>query len=678
MERYDRGMSSPRAHLDRAIGTRALGCLVVASLLLCGLAPGRATAMSLTANPFVQQGEKLVAAGVSELAEQGSSVAISANGDTALVGGLAYNSFDGAAWVYTRSGSTWTQQAMLVSKEASGNVQQGYSVALSANGDTALVGGKTYAGGAGAAWVFTRTGSTWAERAKLVGAETSGNAEQGDSVALSANGETALIGGYKDDGGVGAAWIFTGSGSSWAQQGKKLVGAPGSGIEEQGTSVALSADGKTALLGAPFTEKQQGAVWVFTLSGSVWKEQAKLPGGTGAGEGTAQGQSVALSADGNTAVVGGPGEDEATGAAWVFTRSGESWSQQGGALLGEDATLKEAQVGHSVSLSEDGNTALLGGYHDDLSVGAAWAFVRSGSTWAEQEQLVGTGSKGGFPTEGSSVALSGDGATALVGGAGDNGEVGAAWVFARTPESSGQPEPKQEEKQEEKQPANNNGTGNQTGSSSSAGGASNTPGIATTPQAVEELELGCSKRALVLNDVLIRGGRVALEGSAAKGLVGKQVKIIFDGGKQVATAIVAADGQFSTTAPLPPARLRDSNSARYLAESGSQRSLDLKLTRRLALEPPQFAGGTVTLVGQVLPPLTRPIARVSVQQELECGKLTSAGSFAPSATGRFRITLKVPAAAKAAVYRLISSVTEKPDAKRGFATYSLPLPVILG
>ncbi len=212
----------------------------------------------------------------------------------------------------------------------------------------------------------------------------------------------------------------------------------------------------------------------------------------------------------------------------------------------------------------------------------------------------------------------------------------------------------------------------------STGGASSTAGIASTPRAVEELELGCSKRSLVLNDVLVRGGRVALEGSAAKSLDGKRVKIIFDGGKQVASATVAADGEFSTTAPLPPVRLRDGNSARYMAESGSQRSLNLKLTRRLGLEPPTFSDGSVALVGQVLPPLTKPVTAVSVEQELECGKTTVAGRFKPSASGHFRITLKVPAAAKAAIYRLTSSVTEKPGAKHSFATYSLPLPVILG
>jgi DNA-binding beta-propeller fold protein YncE len=216
------------------------------------------------------------------------------------------------------------------------------------------------------------------------------------------------------------------------------------------------------------------------------------------------------------------------------------------------------------------------------------------------------------------------------------------------------------------------------GGQPSTAGIASTTGIATTPQAVEEVLLACTKRPLVLNDVLIRGNRVLLQGSAAKSLHGKKVKIIFDGHEQVATATIAADGEFSTTAWLPPVRLRNGNSARYQAESGSQRSLDLKLTRRLTLEPPRFSAGTVTLVGQVLPPLSKPIALVTVQQQLECGATTTVGSFKPSASGHFHITLKVPAIAKAGLYRLISSVTEKPGSKHGFTTYSLPLPVILG
>jgi hypothetical protein len=210
------------------------------------------------------------------------------------------------------------------------------------------------------------------------------------------------------------------------------------------------------------------------------------------------------------------------------------------------------------------------------------------------------------------------------------------------------------------------------------GGGQSTPGIASTPQAVEEVLLGCSKRALTLNDVLIHGGRVLLQGSAAKSLDGKRVEIVFDGSRRVASATVGTGGQFSTTAPLPSARLRDSNSARYLAESGAQRSLSLKLTRRLSLEPPKVSGDTVTLVGQVVPPLAKPAAAIKVEQELECGRTTIVEQVKPSSSGRFRIILTVPAQAKAGIYRLASTVRESARSKKGFATYSLPLPAVLG
>lgn len=480
-------LGAVRGRSARGVTRRVLVCVAGATLpcaALLGIAAERAPALSLSANPFLQQGEKLTSSEMTEFAEQGSSVALSANGDTALIGAPFYKGGAGAAWIYVRSGSVWTQQAKLVGKEASALAHQGSSVALSANGDTALIGGPEDEGEHsdfyGAAWVFTRTGTTWSEQKKLVagtGASTKGM--QGASVSLSEDGNTALVGAPDNEAsGVGAGFVFTRTGSTWEQQGGALVGTHGAGVIQEGTSVALSGDGGTALIGGPREEgpaaqKEEGAAWVFTRSGVTWSEQAKLPAGTGAGEEAAQGQSVALSGNGSTALVGGPGYDKALGAAWVYVRSGATWSQQGEKLLGED-TSTEPEVGHAVSLSEDGNTALVGGYHDDTSVGAAWAFVRSGSAWNEQEKLMGTGSVGGSPTQGSSVALSADGDTALVGGAGDNGEVGATWVFVRAAEPGGEKEP---EKEPEKQPnPNNPSTGaGQTGN----GTAPSTTGSAT-------------------------------------------------------------------------------------------------------------------------------------------------------------------------------------------------------
>lgn len=234
--------------------------------------------------------------------------------------------------------------------------------------------------------------------------------------------------------------MFTRSGSSWKQQGEKLVGVHASGLTEQGSSVALSGDGDIALIGGPFSEGETGAAWIFTRSGSTWTEQGKLPTGTGAIGKSAQGESVALSADGTTALVGGPLDDKDLGAAWVYTRSGSTWTQQGEKLLGEDAVTGPEQ-GSSVSLSEDGDSALVGGPKDNISVGAAWEFTRSDSTWSEDgPKLVGTGTEGGFAEQGHSVALSADGDTALIGGPADDGKLGAAWVFAMPGQPGSEPE----------------------------------------------------------------------------------------------------------------------------------------------------------------------------------------------------------------------------------------------
>jgi FG-GAP repeat len=390
----------------------------------------------VTVDPFIQQGPTLVGTDASGSDRQGSSVALSADGNTALVGGLTDDGNRGAAWVFTRSGGVWRQQGpKLVGTGAIGAAAQGVSVVLSADGNTALVGGPTDDGNRGAAWVFTRSGGVWRQQGpKLVGTGAIGAARQGSSVVLSADGNTALVGGPSDHGDRGAAWVFTRSGGVWRQHGSKLVGTGATGAAQEGPRVALSPDGNTALLGGPYDDGGAGAAWVFTRSGGVWSQQgSKLTGAGATGANAYQGWSVALSADGNTALLGGLGNG---GAAWVFTRSGGVWSQQGPKLVGTGATGNSHQ-GTSVALSADGNTALVGGPFDNDHAGAAWVFTRSGGVWRQQgSKLTGAGATGSYPLLGSSVALSADGNTALLGGPHDNGfavgGAGAAWVFTRS------------------------------------------------------------------------------------------------------------------------------------------------------------------------------------------------------------------------------------------------------
>src|SRR6516164_1178392 len=404
---------------------------------------GRQVAMTQT----FQDQPKLVATGAVGSANQGMSVALSADGNTAIVGGPGANNADrdrpasigpaGAAWVFTRSGGVWRQEAKLVgatSEYGGGLWSQGASVGVSADGNTAIVGGPSDNRTTGAAWVFARSGDAWTQQgSKLVG---SGAGKpplppgQGMSVAVSADGTTAIVGGW----GTEAAWVFARSGSVWAQQGKKLIGTGAVGNARQGTSVALSADGNTAIVGGGSDNGKTGAAWVFTRSGGVWTQQGKKLVGSDSVGSARQGTSVALSADGNTAIVGGPGDNPwdrsvpfglgAAGAAWVFTRSGGVWTQQG------DKVVSTGAVGHlgtSMALSADGNIAIVGAVAEDT--GVALVFSRRGGHWTQAKKLVGAGAVG---RSAPSVALSADGSIVMVGGSNDNGGVGAAWMFTRS------------------------------------------------------------------------------------------------------------------------------------------------------------------------------------------------------------------------------------------------------
>jgi FG-GAP repeat len=196
-------------------------CVLPVLVLACSLLPVPAEAQ------FTQQGPKLVGTGSIGNASQGDSVSLSGDGYTAIAGGADDNNFVRAAWVFTRSDGVWTQQAKLVGTGAVGLAGQGWSVSLSGDGNTAVVGGPFDDNpfletnfGTGAAWVFTRSGSVWTQQAKLVSTGILDLALQGSSVSLSGDGNTAIVGGQLDDFGVGASWVFTrsdGFGASWAR-----------------------------------------------------------------------------------------------------------------------------------------------------------------------------------------------------------------------------------------------------------------------------------------------------------------------------------------------------------------------------------------------------------------------------------------------------------------------------
>ncbi len=361
----------------------------------------------------------------------GISVAIS--GDTLLVGADQYGGGGrGLASVYRRTGTGWAFEATLVASDGRPSDLFGWSVAI--EGDTAIAGAhRADVGGngdQGAAYVFVRTGTIWTQQAKLTASDGAPADNFGHWVSLSGN--TLVISSEMDDVGAntdqGSAYVFVRSGTTWTQQAKLTASGGGAG-DRFASSVSLTGD--TVVVGA-FTadvggNTDQGAAYVFTRAGTVWTQQATLTASPGAPY-SYFGSSVAIS--GETALVGAfhdtVGGNPDQGAAYAFVRSETTWAQQ--ARLTSSDGAPNDQYGYSVAL--DGDTALAGALLHDAQRGAAYVYVRSGSAWTQQAQLTALDGDP-FDRLGLSVALSGDTAVAGVyqDTVGENYLQGSAWVF---------------------------------------------------------------------------------------------------------------------------------------------------------------------------------------------------------------------------------------------------------
>jgi hypothetical protein len=404
--------------------------------------------------------EKLSAgsSGEPERSRFGWSVALSAEGDTALVGAPGEDNGVGAAWIFARSEKGWTQQgtkltipasavnATTCDSEEEGGVDEegeegthvcrfGRSVALSADGNTAVIGAPRENGNTGAVWIFTRSittpqGSKWSQGSELSSPEPERKQRFGVSVGVSADGGTLVVGAPHLDGG--RVWTFTGSGTNWSQLGGPLTGAGEDGEGLFGESLALSADGDAIVVGAPFDNGQQGAAWGFKRSGSGWEEQGpKLAGATPA-PGARFGSSVALSGDASTALVGAPDANGGDGAAYALSSTGTGWEEQQPALEGGGEGGEG--FGGSVALSFDGSVAVVGAGQAEDHGGVTWLFEHEpGGSWGPAQEKLGEGLAGrGTDQFGSGVALSADAETVLV-GAHSAEHTGAAWVFGPSP-----------------------------------------------------------------------------------------------------------------------------------------------------------------------------------------------------------------------------------------------------
>jgi hypothetical protein len=237
----------------------------------------------------------------------GSSVAIS--GDTMIVGAMPADpggTVSGAAYVYVRSGTTWSTPVPLLADDGEPHHEFGISVAIA--GDTAVVGAPSATGEGedeGAAYVFSRSGSSWTQTKKLFGRLCSLPRRFGESVAISGN--TFLVAAPESRMGRGQACLFERSGTSWSEQPLFVPNL----YFQMGSSVAL--DGNIAVVGAsehPGYDAanrmgdRQGAAYVFTKSASAWTQTLELYANDG-GDGDRLGTSVAVS--GSTLMAGAPG-----------------------------------------------------------------------------------------------------------------------------------------------------------------------------------------------------------------------------------------------------------------------------------------------------------------------------------------------------------------------------------
>ncbi|WP_437689182.1 FG-GAP repeat protein [Sorangium sp. So ce176] len=371
----------------------------------------------------------------------GRTVAIS--GDTAVVGapnattmvsGVLRN--NGGAYVFVRSGSTWTQQARLSCPDSGigdGCGLLGYSVAISGNTIAAGAPGKHGTGGStpvGAVYVFVGSGSSWTLEQKLYASDGASYDYFGQSVAL--DGDTLVASGQLHNHSAsndGAAYVFTRSGSTWTEQ-QELVPDDAAESDEFGWSVAISGD--SIVVGSRLDDTpatNAGSAYVFVRSGSSWTQQAKLVE-WGTGSGLYFGWSVAISGD--TVLVGAYNywnPWNTSGAAYVFVRSGSSWTGQ--QVLSPIDSAAFDNFGMSVAIQ--GDRAVIGAVGGDTpsvsGTGTAYVFERSGTTWTQQQEIFASDGAGS-DSFGSAIALDGD--TVVVGAPGDDdlgSGSGSAYVF---------------------------------------------------------------------------------------------------------------------------------------------------------------------------------------------------------------------------------------------------------
>ncbi len=413
-------------------------CLTTLFVLLCGTLNAATITLSTKLAP--------VAGEAASFDRMGQAVAVS--GNTAVVGAYlatqSGSSDAGTAYVFLRNGTaSWARQQKIAHPNPAVNDLFGNAVAIS--GDTiaiaAILDDEGAATNAGAVYIFTRSGSVWTLQQRVIANDPTSDAGFGRSVAI--EGNTLLVGAHRANAGKGAAYVYTRSGSTWTQQ-QRLVASDGLVGDYLGASVAISGDRLVlgaeradAGVGSPTVVADAGAAYAFQRSGGIWSQQTKLIPATFSQDDNF-GISVAIS--GATIAVGQPflgtGVSDNKGAVIVFSEASGTWTRTA-TVLASDASANDF-FGRSVSLSSD--MLVVGAYFDDfdrssttiVNGGSAYLYRRSGNNWTELDKLLGNDTVLN-DLMGSAVAISG--AAMIIGapldGASPLSESGTAFVHAR-------------------------------------------------------------------------------------------------------------------------------------------------------------------------------------------------------------------------------------------------------
>ena len=383
------------------------------------------------------QQTKLVASDAATQHWLGQAVAISEDGNTAIISAEQENTTatkSGAIYVFVRSGSTWTQQAKLKASDPGTENNLGRSLDISDDGNTVVAGAPFNGSSAtGAIYVWTRTGSTWSSATKIRGSDTTVFHYFGFGCSISGDGLTIAAGAMEAKKG----YIFVYSGGSWSQQ--AVIANPTGGTHNSsfGNKCALSQDGNTMVMTArsdhALANDFDGAAYVFVRAGTNWSMQQKIQASIAEQSAAKFGESCDMSWDGNTIAIGAHRCNTNSGAVFVFTRSGTTWTQE--QKIQPTDIAQQDLFAINVGISGDGNTIVAGSYSEDngskLSAGALYAFSRSGTTWSQEIKLYSSDSASNDEF-GYGVAIAKDNGTVIAGARFEDASgvrSGSAYVF---------------------------------------------------------------------------------------------------------------------------------------------------------------------------------------------------------------------------------------------------------